>query len=310
MRIGRRRFLGLGGAMVGAAALPAVLAACGSGGGDGSSSTGVAEDDDSGGTGGPGRSEPSTDVPPVVVKRFSDTANAAGPARLPITLAGSDGVLVTTGPATLTGRILDADGTEVTTFSVDRRDAEIANPYWPVRVDLATPGIYELFVDGTDANGVAFQLFDAAEVATPVNGDPLPPFDTPTVDDARGVNPVCTLTPDPCPFHEITLTEALASGKHVVYMVGTPAHCQFGTCAPGLEFLVDLAPDYADRAVFVHADVYTDDTATTVAPAVGAIGLDYEPVIYITDATGAVVDRLDVIWDRTELDEVLARTIT
>ena len=164
-------------------------------------------------------------------------------------------------------------------------------------------------IDGAQGD-TAVQVFDPADVATPATGAALPPYDTPTTDDPGGVDPICTLSPEPCPFHATTLTEALASGKHVVYMVGTPAHCQFGTCAPGLEFLVAAADEYADRAVFVHAEVYADDTATAVAPAVRAVNLDYEPVIYITDTAGTVVERLDVVWDRTELDEVLARTLT
>ena len=74
---------------------------------------------------------------------------------------------------------------------------------------------------------------DPAQVTVPYIGSVLPPFDTPTVDDHRGVEPYCTLTPAPCPLHDVTLTQALASGKPVAYMVGTPAHCQTGTCAPG-----------------------------------------------------------------------------
>ena len=55
----------------------------------------------------------------------------------------------------------------------------------------------------------------------------------------------------------------------------------------------------------VHADVYSDDAATTIAPAVNALGLEYEPVLYLSK-NGIVVDRIDVIWDQSELDEHLA----
>ena len=54
----------------------------------------------------------------------------------------------------------------------------------------------------------------------------------------------------------------------------------------------------------VHADVYSDDAATTVAPAVDALGLEYEPVLYLVK-DGVVKDRIDVIWDQSELDERL-----
>jgi hypothetical protein len=42
-----------------------------------------------------------------------------------------------------------------------------------------------------------------------------------------------------------------------------------------------------------------------VAPAVNAIGLEYEPVLYLAKADGIVQDRIDVIWDQAELDERL-----
>ena len=89
-------------------------------------------------------------------------------------------------------------------------------------------------------------------------------------------------------------------------MVGTPAHCQTGTCAPGLEFLIAEHARVGDKIVMVHADVYSDNAATTVAPAVAALGLDYEPVLYLVGPDGIVRDRIDVVWDQTELDERLA----
>ncbi|MBI5089286.1 MAG: hypothetical protein HZB15_10640 [Actinobacteria bacterium] len=107
----------------------------------------------------------------------------------------------------------------------------------------------------------------------------------------------------------MTLTEALAMGKPVVYMVGTPAHCQFATCGPGLEFLIDLAGRYPD-VTFVHAEVYSDPEGTEVAPAVDAIGLDYEPVIWVTDAAGVVRQRIDIVWDETDLEGLLASSLS
>ena len=41
-----------------------------------------------------------------------------------------------------------------------------------------------------------------------------------------------------------------------------------------------------------------------MAPAVAALGLEYEPVLYLAK-DGVVDDRIDVIWDQSELDERL-----
>ena len=44
-----------------------------------------------------------------------------------------------------------------------------------------------------------------------------------------------------------------------------------------------------------------------MAPAVEAVGMFYEPALFVTDATGIVVERLDAVWDETELVDALDR---
>ena len=285
----RRNFLlGVGGVVV--------LAACGDDSAGGADTTAAA-----GGDGTPG----TAPVNFGIAQRFpSSPLFTPGPVRLPISLIDG-GTLAADGPAALPGRIETMNGEVVAEFSAVLRNEGITPPYYEIRVELDTPQPYTLRLDGDDGQGAAFQVVDPSEVVTPRTGEPLPPFDTPTVDDHRGVEPFCSLTPDPCPLHDVTLTDALASGKPVVYMIGTPAHCQTGTCAPGLEFLVAEHERLGDAVVMVHADVYADDAATTLAPAVTALQVDYEPIIYFADASGVVVDRLDAVWDAAELRERL-----
>jgi hypothetical protein len=240
-----------------------------------------------------------------VVQRFPDSPLfTPGPVRLPVSL-GDGSNLLTTGPASIAGWIATIDGERVVDITATLRDKGIVVPYWEVRADIPTPGFYAIRLEGDDGAGAAFQVFEPTEVASPLTGKPLPPFLTPTVDNHRGVEPYCTLTPTPCPFHALTLTDALKAGTPVVYIVGTPAHCQTGTCAPGLEFLVAEGTRLGTTVTIVHADVYADDAATTVAPAVAALNVDYEPIIYFCDASGTVVDRLDGVWDSAELRERL-----
>ena len=149
-------------------------------------------------------------------------------------------------------------------------------------------------------------MLNAAAVLIPLVGSQLPGFDTPTVDDHRGVEPVCTRTPEPCEFHNITLNEALALKKPIAYLVGTPAHCSTGTCAPALEALIAVKKSIGDAMTFLHAEIYTDDKATTVAPAVVALKMEYEPAIYITDASGKILERFDAVFDAEEISSAIA----
>jgi hypothetical protein len=246
------------------------------------------------------------------VKRFPTSGLVPGSIRLPISLADTSGVLTTDGkvklPQTLTGKVIDTASGDVVIASVtaDKHDANMPTPYWPFIVDVQKVGVYLLILDVAPGSEMSFQVEEREKALSPLVGDPLPPFDTPTVDNNRGVDPICTRPQGTCPFHTVTLTEALKSGKPVVYIIGTPAYCETGTCAPGLEALIDVSKTIGDAAVFVHADVYTDKTATTAAPALQAYKLRYEPLIYITDAKGVLVNRLDAVFDVTEIGSALA----
>ena len=107
------------------------------------------------------------------------------------------------------------------------------------------------------------------------------------------------------PAFKAAIAKARDAGKPIVYLVGTPAFCQTGICGPVLDVMMGIVDDYPDLR-FIHAEVYTDNTATQAAPAVAAAGLSFEPVIFLTDASGTVVERLDVIVDESELREQLA----
>lgn len=246
-----------------------------------------------------------------LVQRFPQVL-VPGSVRLPFSLANQAGLLTTESgielPSTLTAKLINADTQEVVaeSLSADRHDTGLTIPYWPFRVDIDKPGIYTLIVDGGPAEGAAVQVLAAAEVLIPLVGSQLPGFDTPTFDDHRGVEPVCTRTPEPCEFHNITLNEALALKKPIAYLVGTPAHCQTGTCAPALEALINVKKSIGDAMTFLHAEIYTDDKATTVAPAVVALKMEYEPAIYITDASGKIIERFDAIFDADEIKAAIA----
>ncbi len=243
----------------------------------------------------------------MLAQRFPQDVQEPGLQRLPISLATPDGSIVADGPDTLRAEVDDADGNSLgLSISTVRRDLE-SGPYYSFRVPIETPGIYYLLVEGGPEGGAAFQVMEPGSVEVPGPGDAMAPFDTPTVDDPRGVDPICTRSPEPCPFHDVTLTEALLAGKPVAYLVGTPAFCQTGTCAPALESMISVQDRFGETYTWVHAEVYTDNSATVPADAVGAANLSFEPALFVIGADGNVIERLDAVWDESELVEVLER---
>lgn len=289
----RRDVLRLGGAL----AVGGLLAACGD-----SSDSGDAASSDTG---------PADGF--VLATRYPvSKALTPGEMRLAVSLADQNASLITGGPATIRGVVRDEQGTVITEFEAPRRGTGLGVPYWSITTTIPTAGLYDLKVEGATGDPAKFLVWDPSEVTVPSPTMALPPFDTPTFDDARGVDPICSrslVADGPCPFHEVTLTDALDAGLPVVYLVGTPAFCQTGTCGPGLDFLIESAKALKGKATFVHAEVYADDKGTEVAPAVDAAGLDYEPVIWVTDATGTITRRIDIVWDQDELTSLLTASL-
>lgn len=248
-----------------------------------------------------------------IVQRFPQNL-VAGPLRLPLSLASSGGLLTVDGatntPASLTASIVRIDGGRDVLVAeglvAQRHDASIVTPYWPFFVDVREPGFYRIVLDGGPRDGAAFQVFARGEVAVPGIGDALPALDTPTFDDARGVDPLCTRLPEPCALHDVTLRDALALGKPIVLLVGTPAHCATGTCAPALDALVSVASRGDASHTFIHAEVYADPDATKVAPTVEALSMNYEPALFVTDERGVVTARLDAVFDEVELSALVS----
>ena len=279
----------------GAVALGAVLSACG---GDSKSSP----------TTKAGAFELSTDI--TVVKRFPDAALIPGEVRLPVSLANSSSILSSDDlPNTLTGKIVNIQNGDLVQdgLTAAKHQGKAPTPYWPFIANIPEPGIYKIVVDGAHPDGAGVQISLATDIAMPVPGDQLPSVVTPTLDNPMDMDPMCTLSPKPCPLHSVSVAAALKKDKPVVYLIGTPAHCTAGTCAPALEYLVDIAAEFSDQATFIHTEVYQDKAATVVTPAVGDYYMTFEPSLFIADATGKLVVRLDSAFDDGEIRAALAK---
>lgn len=259
-------------------------------------------------------SEPTLSDRVLVLMADSASSLVVGePGRLPLGVGDASGALVTDAPASLTFRIEDQDGNEVESgIEVARRDAGLPRAYYPLAFTTPAVGFYRAIaeVDGEPVDA-AFEVRDPGSIVIPVPGQPLPPTPTPTVEDARGVEPICTQEPA-CALHDVDLETVLGT-EPVAVLVSTPAFCQTAICGPVLDLFVAARDTHPD-VTFVHVEVYqsaaeveADGTQATLAPAVQAWELPYEPALFLVAADGTVAERLDVIYDADELDEALTR---
>ncbi len=229
--------------------------------------------------------------------------------RMPLVVFEGDGTPVRTGGPDSIDVSIYRNNTVVATSTVTRHATGIPTPYYPFTFTPTDAGEYEARA-AFSAKPLPFKVATRDTVKLVQVGDALRPVLTPTTTNARGVDPVCTRSPKPCPFHAVTLTDAIAAKQPIVFVVSTPGFCQTAICGPVLELLVDMAPTLT-RFQIVHAEVYVEpNKATSGAPktteAVATYGLEYEPSLYVADAGAMVRARLDFSWDRGELESALA----
>ncbi len=214
------------------------------------------------------------------------------------------------------------------TFTVKSRGEQIGDPvvvepagggelprsYLPFRFTFPEPEIYDITAEYQgETLTTALQAGPADLVKLPQVGAALPSVDTATVDDHRGIDPLCTAD-EQCPFHSVNLAESLAAGRPVLVLVSTPRFCVSAVCGPVLEVLVDAVSGRSDIDV-VHVEPYANPEAVdsialaTPSPLVAAYSMEFEPALFAANGAGVLVDRLDAIYDRKELDAAIALAV-
>ncbi|MGH9036703.1 MAG: TlpA family protein disulfide reductase [Acidimicrobiia bacterium] len=181
------------------------------------------------------------------------------------------------------------------------------------------PGFWGVAVtadlDKTETATATFKVAPTHSVPAP--GDPALPSENLTVDtpgappgaiDSRagGGDPV----PDP-DLHRTTVKQALDAGRPVVLVISTPTFCVSVFCGPVTDMVGELAATYADRASFVHIEVWKDYEGKALNDAAKdwiARGADInEPWVFLIGADGKISARWDNVVTRGEVEALLQK---
>jgi peroxiredoxin len=143
--------------------------------------------------------------------------------------------------------------------------------------------------------------------SAPGYGDPAPRSASLTEKDAGGdLSRICSNSP-PCNLHTLSVADALQPGqKPLVVLFATPALCTSATCAPELDAVQQLHTTYAERANFIHIELYQHPfEAQKVVKAVDEWRLPSDPWTFIVDRGGIVRDRFEGAAPADELEPAL-----
>lgn len=201
-----------------------------------------------------------------------------------------------------------------------RQAEEGVGVYEATGVEFDAPGFWAVTVNAT-VNDEPVEVTAAFQVAPEhriVNaGDPAPrtanllpgdPDAPPKAVDSRADDD--GTVPDP-ELHELTVADAIATGRPTLVVVSTPVFCVSRFCGPITDTVQDLAVTYAGQASFVHIEVWRDFEANNLNR--GAAEWIYpnkdvdpsEPWVFLVDGSGTVVRRWDNVANRDDLDTAL-----
>ncbi len=152
--------------------------------------------------------------------------------------------------------------------------------------------------------------------ALPAPGDPALPTENLTLD-SKGV-PQAAIdsraategeVPDP-ELHGWTIARAIREGRPALVVFATPVYCVSQFCGPVTDMVQDLSMRYADRAAFIHVEIWKDFENQVLNEAATdwlqmPSGDLTEPWLFLIGADGTILDRWSSLWSEGEVAEAL-----
>ncbi len=165
-------------------------------------------------------------------------------------------------------------------------------------------GIWELHATFEYKDGEPLTIGAVVSVAAthrvPSIGDAAPLSDTPTADTTEDLHTISSSPQPDSALYQLSVAEAVRSGRPAIISFATPAFCVSATCGPQISDLSALAAQYGGQASFVHVEVYRDphlidpaNPARDLVPAVKEWGLVSEPWTFLVGNDGRIAARFE-----------------
>ena len=165
-------------------------------------------------------------------------------------------------------------------------------PYWVAYPSLPSAGFWGITADVVLADGTAvtsqFTVEAKAESDAVALGDLAPLSQNRTLATEPDINKLSSGNdPDPA-FYQLTVADAVASGKPTVVGFLTPGLCETRWCAPVLSSMTAVRESVGNAANFIHIEVYENFQTLTYVPEMAEWGLQTEPYVFVLDDEGRV----------------------
>lgn len=228
-----------------------------------------------------------------------------------VSFALFDGEQVAQNVAGVALEVVPLDGGEVVWKGTAVAYSDYLIPYWVFYPELPTAGYWGVKALLTMADGTTyapgFVMETVAETAAPPIGAVAPPSENKTVLTEPDLSKLSSGAEVNPALYQMTVAEAVQTGRPTVVGFVTPGFCQTRWCGPTLESVEAVQKTVGSEAAnFIHIEVYDDFQALTLAAPMVEWGLTTEPWVFVLDKDGRIVARLSGPLSPTELQEQLA----
>ena len=187
------------------------------------------------------------------------------------------------------------------------------------QVDLGQAGTWHVEVSGATKDGdaispVRLQFNVLATDPGIAIGSPVPASKQTLLSDVSDIRDVDT-SQNPIPEeHNMTVADAIASGRPTMIAFATPAFCQSQVCGPTKEIFDDLYQKYHTQANFIHIEPYDvrklhagtcPSLSDCAVPATADFRLETEPWVFVVDAQGKLSAKFEGITSEAEMEGAL-----
>ena len=187
-------------------------------------------------------------------------------------------------------------------------------PYWVAYPELPHAGFWGFEAEITLPDGrrakAQFTIQVHEDSLAPSNGEQPPASQNRTLETEPDLQKLTSDFDDPEPgLYQMTIAEALASGKPGVVVFATPAFCTSQLCTPVVESVKTVYRQYGDRAIFIHIEVYKTFDPLVLADEMGEWKLETEPWTFVLDREGRVAGKFSGPIGAQELAEALGELL-
>jgi hypothetical protein len=228
---------------------------------------------------------------------------------------GDGGAAPTAGP-TARARYVGAPGTNTDgTAPTLTQPSEARGVYQAENVTFDQAGTWQVTVradvQGTGSAEASAAFPVAAEPSVPAPGqDALKTKNLTIAAKGEPASAIDSRAIDGAPIpdrnlHTWTIADAIAQHRPALVAFATPVYCTSEFCGPVVDALEELSTRYADRAAFIHVEIWHDNAKGEINKAAAdwlfRNGDLREPWLFLIGADGTILDRWGVLWDPREV---------